>query len=264
MTVLMESIPEWLVAVASPFPVYGATVMLIAAAERRWPAGRDAGPPDRFFNFALAFLLALALAAFNFAFAGIERLLPRSPLAAVRLEGFWQWTAGALAYAFLWDLLQYGLHRLQHRVPLLWRTHALHHDSEALQCTDALRNTVWAGLAQIVLVGLPLAAAGAHRLLHPTAGVLLFSVFGFYNHANLRIGHGPLTPVLSGPQFHRLHHGRNECYWNKNLAAFFPVIDILFGTYVRPTPGEFPPTGLPGRPQSRGGLRPLVAAMFGR
>ncbi len=263
MSELTREISNWLLAVATPFPVYGATVLLIAVAERRWPAGPAAALKDYLFNFALAFLLAVALALFNGSVAGIERFLPPRPLASVHPEGFWQWTAGAIAYAFLWDLLQYGFHRLQHVVPLLWRTHALHHDSEALHCSDALRNTVWAGLAQILLVGLPLAAAGAHHLLHPTAGILLFSIFGFYNHANIRVGHGPLTPMLSGPQYHRLHHARNARYGNKNLAAFFPAIDILFGTYVRPESRGFPSTGLAARRQARGGWGSLVRAMIG-
>lgn len=255
------SAQEWLRAASSPFPLYLATVLAISIAEHFWPAGPRPALRDRLFNFAVAFLGGLAMAAFNSVFASVPTF--PSPFATLHLQGFWGWTAGALAYTILWDLFQYAFHRLQHRLPILWRTHALHHDSEVFHCSDALRNTVWASLTQILFIGVPLVAIGAHHLLHPTAGVLLFSIFGFYNHANLRFGHGPLTPLLSGPQFHRLHHAHDESYQSHNFATFFPCIDMLFGTYRRPAPQDFPPTGVPGRRQSSG-LRSLFAAVLAR
>ncbi|MCA2962908.1 MAG: sterol desaturase family protein [Acidobacteriaceae bacterium] len=202
------------------------------------------------------------MAAFNSAFTLLPGLAAPSPFAALHLSGFWQWSAGALVYAILWDRLQYWFQRLQHGVPFFRRTHALHHDSEAFHCSDALRNTVGASLTQILLIGYPLVAIGAHQLLHLTAGVRLFSIFGFYNHANIRLGHGVLAPLLTGPQFQRVHHGCGETYQNANFATFFPWIDMLFGTYRRPCPDDFPPTGVAGRRQSQG-ARSLLSAFFG-
>jgi sterol desaturase/sphingolipid hydroxylase (fatty acid hydroxylase superfamily) len=68
----------------------------------------------------------------------------------------------------------------------------------------------------------------------------------FFTHANLRLRLGILTPVICGPQLHRIHHSIMPEHLNKNLAQFFPVLDILFGTYYAPARNEFPSTGTPG------------------
>jgi sterol desaturase/sphingolipid hydroxylase (fatty acid hydroxylase superfamily) len=73
---------------------------------------------------------------------------------------------------------------------------------------------------------------------------LMFRLWGFVNHANVRVNFGPLTPVIAGPQWHRIHHSVEPDHRDKNFAAFFPFIDRVFGTYHRPGPNEYPATGL--------------------
>ena len=68
-------------------------------------------------------------------------------------------------------------------------------------------------------------------------------LWGYVIHLNLRIPFGPLTPVIAGPQLHRLHHSIEPGHTDVNFAAFFPIWDLLFGTYVRPKSGEWPATG---------------------
>ena len=79
---------------------------------------------------------------------------------------------------------------------------------------------------------------------HAVAAFIMFSLWGFVIHMNVRVGLGPLTPVITGPQWHRIHHSARAEQADKNFANFFPFIDMLFGTYYRPAPGGFPPTGL--------------------
>ena len=50
--------------------------------------------------------------------------------------------------------------------------------------------------------------------------------------------------VITGPQYHRIHHSFQLEHLDKNFAAFFPIWDILFGTYYHPGKDEFPSTGL--------------------
>ena len=177
------------------------------------------------------------------------------------------WALGSLLYAFVWafvwDFFQYWFHRLQHTVPSLWFVHARHHDADALNSSDALRNTIWHGVLGTLLITAPIVMLGAGSLLHAYAAFALFSTYGLYNHANTRWSHGPLTRVLSGPQLHRLHHGMASEFHDTNYAAFFPVLDILFGTYKAPKRGEFPETGLADRPASRGGGLCLLRASLG-
>jgi sterol desaturase/sphingolipid hydroxylase (fatty acid hydroxylase superfamily) len=74
-------------------------------------------------------------------------------------------------------------------------------------------------------------------------GVFL-GVWGYVIHMNFRLYLGPLATVLGGPQGHRIHHSLEPQHVNKNFAAFFPVWDILFGTFHRPRRGEYPRTGV--------------------
>ena len=80
---------------------------------------------------------------------------------------------------------------------------------------------------------------------HFAATFLMFRLWGFVNHANTRLDLGFLTPIISGPHWHRIHHSTSAEHYDKNFAAFFPFIDILFGTYYRPHKDEYPPTGIP-------------------
>src|SRR5258706_15193675 len=73
------------------------------------------------------------------------------------------------------------------------------------------------------------------------SGLLLW---GYFIHLNLRLPLGPLTPVLGGPHLHRIHHSRLPEHQDKNFAAFFPIFDLLFGTYYPPSRAEYPATGL--------------------
>jgi len=254
---------------AKSFAWYGAVILALHSVERRWPAGPRTTVREQGFNFLIALLLSLSMTAIN-AVAPLAATIVRQlgithPILADKIPHTAAgWIAGALLYAFVWDFFQYWFHRLQHRVGALWFMHALHHDSRTLNGTDALRNTLWGGLFQSVFIGVPILIVGADQVLHLYAGILLFSCWGFYNHANVRISHGPLSTVLSGPHFHRIHHGIDRRYHNKNFAAFFPVIDIIFGTYKGPVNGEVPVTGLSDRMQARGGLLSATSAMLGR
>ena len=78
------------------------------------------------------------------------------------------------------------------------------------------------------------------------AFIMFRPVFGFINHANIRIHLGGLTPIITGPQWHRIHHSTDAQHRDKNFAAIFPFIDIVFGTYYSPNETEYPPTGLRG------------------
>jgi sterol desaturase/sphingolipid hydroxylase (fatty acid hydroxylase superfamily) len=250
------------------FAIYACVALAIHIAERRWPAGPPTSMRDQLFNFLLAFAVSVCI-------AGVNSIAPLTNIIADKLGvqqplfSSWKpatvpgWIAGALMYAFLWDFLQYWFHRLQHSLRPLWFMHALHHDSDSLNSTDAVRNTLWSGIVQGVFIGVPMLALGAFSLLHTFAGIVLFSVWGFYNHANIRAGHGLFTVVVSGPQFHRIHHAVDPVYHNKNFAAFFPLIDVVFGTYQAPMPGRFPATGLTDRPHTRGSVNVVFAAMIG-
>ena len=145
---------------------------------------------------------------------------------------------------FVFDFFYYWHHRLQHRIPVLWEQHKLHHTGRSLNCLTNLRHHWLEEPMRVFTITIPLAA-----LIHvtPVPATLVGSLLAYWSiffHANLRLPLGPLTPLLTGPQHHRIHHSRQPEHRDKNFAAFFPVWDLLFGTYCRAKPGEWPATGL--------------------
>jgi sterol desaturase/sphingolipid hydroxylase (fatty acid hydroxylase superfamily) len=156
--------------------------------------------------------------------------------------------AKAFALSFCWlatrDLLYYWLHRLQHGSKWLWAEHALHHADEHMNVTTSVRHHWLETPLQVVFVDGPLLL-----LLHPpiitiTLVAWLLSLIQFTNHMNFRFGLGRLSWVIATPQSHRIHHSRLEEHLDKNFAAFFPLWDVIFGTYYAPRKGEYPATGL--------------------
>jgi sterol desaturase/sphingolipid hydroxylase (fatty acid hydroxylase superfamily) len=192
----------------------------------------------------LALLLASALA--GPAILALSRasggLLP----AAIAWPGSWGGRlVVVLGYAFLWDLCQYGSHRLLHGSALLWETHRFHHDETELSAASQSRVHPLSYVI-VFLLQLPVLAVFAVGPRFAAAAFLVLTLWGFVNHANVRLSFGPLTPVVAGPQWHRIHHSALPEHQGRNFAVLFPAIDILFGTYYRPARGEYPPTGVPG------------------
>ncbi|MGP8120982.1 MAG: sterol desaturase family protein, partial [Xanthobacteraceae bacterium] len=171
--------------------------------------------------------------------------------------------AATIVYLFVWDFFQYWFHRAVHASALLWPVHALHHDDENVNWSTSQRTTIWSVVIVFFSVNLPTVMICGLQLLPLAAAYVFFKGFGLFNHANIRINLGPLTPVISGPQFHRLHHGRDGEYFDKNFAAFFPVIDIIFGTYRKPLPDEYPATGLSDRGPATLSLVQILRATLG-
>ena len=246
-----------------------ATVLALALAfalvERLRPA--EPGQPARrwLFNlgytpFILAFVFLLGPLAAPFYAAVLARtgggLLPvfvdqNSDLAANALF--------ALAYAFAWDLSQYALHRLQHAVPALWETHRFHHDEIAVSAVAQARVHPTSYVLAL-LFHLPVLVLFGPQAPHFAAAFLMFTLWGFVNHANVRVGFGALTPVIAGPQWHRIHHSLRAEHRDRNFAVLFPVIDRVFGTYYRPAREEYPPAGIEG--EGIGSLRAATVEPF--
>lgn len=159
-------------------------------------------------------------------------------------RGFFDQLGLALAFAFVWDLWQYWVHRLQHVWPVFWQTHKFHHSETALNASVQARHHLFNYVLHTCLY-LPLLLVWGSLSPHFAAAFVMFRLWGFINHANLRLDLGFLTPFISGPHWHRIHHSTVVDHYDKNFAAFFPFIDILFGTYYRPQKDEYPPTGIP-------------------
>jgi sterol desaturase/sphingolipid hydroxylase (fatty acid hydroxylase superfamily) len=138
------------------------------------------------------------------------------------------------------DGLGYWTHRMFHR-GCLWRFHAIHHSATAL---DWLASTRFHPMNEILgklMTTLPVLFLGFDFKVFGSIVPLL----GFYavlGHANVRWDFGPLRYVVASPRFHRWHHTSAAEGREKNFAAFFPLYDLIFGTFYMPSgkqPEEF-------------------------
>lgn len=179
---------------------------------------------------------------------------PQEPRWAV-LENPWLY---ALAALFLVDALYYVYHRLQHSVPLLWHIHALHHSDPAMNVTTSRRTHFLERPLQFLVLVLPvlwaLGVNGEGLAIMGVAGPFLL----YFAHIDVKLPLGPLTPLVVGPQYHRLHHARDSHLHGVNFAQAFPLFDIVGGTYRRPAAGEFVATGIEGCDTAVQRWRPIV------
>jgi hypothetical protein len=129
------------------------------------------------------------------------------------------------------DLGQYLIHRLSHRVSVLWACHAVHHSSEEFNYAVGLRNSSFHGFL-IWVFFLPLAIAGVPW--HMVAVCYGLNVlYQFWLHTRLVGRLGPFEAVLNTPSHHRVHHGIDAPYLDRNFGGVLIVWDRLFGTFRR-------------------------------
>jgi sterol desaturase/sphingolipid hydroxylase (fatty acid hydroxylase superfamily) len=130
------------------------------------------------------------------------------------------------------DFFAYWGHRAMHSA-MLWRWHAVHHSPRELDWLSAARNHPLGEAIGRVLGGVPLLFLGVDgRVLAGLAPVL--AIWALFLHVNVRWTFGPLKYVIATPLFHRWHHARDPEAQGKNFAAFFPVWDLVFGTFHAP------------------------------
>jgi sterol desaturase/sphingolipid hydroxylase (fatty acid hydroxylase superfamily) len=143
-----------------------------------------------------------------------------------------RWLAALIALPFV-DLSFYAWHRLSHRVAVLWFGHAVHHSSEEFNVSVAVRASGWALLTQRFFF-LPMAILGI-----PVELVVLADGFSnlytLWVHTRAVGKLGILERIIITPSHHRVHHGRNPEYLDKNFGAIFIVWDRIFGTYAEET-----------------------------
>ena len=135
-----------------------------------------------------------------------------------------------IAVFVLVDFLYYWTHRLSHRVNILWAGHVVHHSSEEYNLTVALRQSALHGLFTWVFY-LPLALVGVPPRMFVTAYALNL-IYQFWIHTR-EIGKlpAPVELVMNTPSHHRVHHGVNPKYQDRNYAGVFIVWDRLFGSF---------------------------------
>src|SRR5262245_11413890 len=174
---------------------------------------------------------------------------PQGPRA--EMDGPFAWLV-ALGYGLVsvavFDLVAWALHYCQHRIPVLWEFHKVHHSARVMHpLTNYREHPVDNALYAIGLgastggVAASISALLGYVPSEPTVlGVGIFVVA--YNGLgyNLRHSHiwlrwpGPLVYMFGSPAHHQVHHSYHPTHINKNFAFMFPVWDLIFGTFQVP------------------------------
>ena len=151
-------------------------------------------------------------------------------------EAWWTW---ALLF-FVDDFAYYWFHRASHESRLFWNFHVVHHSSQFYNLSVAVRQSWFGGLvhwlfyAPIMLLGF---APWMFAVMH---GFNL--IYQFWIHTKFITSLGPLEYVLNTPSHHRVHHGVNNPYLDKNYAGVLIIWDRMFGSFV--TEAEEPKYGI--------------------
>jgi len=138
----------------------------------------------------------------------------------------------ALAAAVLgWDFIYYWNHRFMHTSRYMWAVHVVHHSSERYNLSTALRQPVAHELGTFVPYS-ALALLGIRpELIASARGINLLYQYWFHTDAIRRLG--PFEEVFNTPSHHRVHHGSNPQYLDRNHGSILIVWDRLFGTFER-------------------------------
>lgn len=157
---------------------------------------------------------------------GYDALEQRSGLLELSARNPWTWVVAVVAH----DIAYYCFHRLSHRVNLLWASHVVHHQGEDYNFTVSLRQGAIATWVTFLFY-IPLAWLGIPAFMFVVVHAA-YQIYQFFVHTELIGRLGPLEWILASPHNHRVHHGRNGPYLDRNYGGFFIIWDRLLGTYV--------------------------------
>lgn len=149
----------------------------------------------------------------------------RCGLFTISPSALWAWVVMFLIDDFLYYLYHWG----SHRVNILWATHAVHHQSEEYNLSVALRQswftslTSWVFYLPLALLGFPLRMFVIVRTFN--------TLYQFWIHTRAVGKLGFLESFLNTPSHHRVHHGINPKYIDRNHAGILIIWDKLLGTF---------------------------------
>ncbi len=146
--------------------------------------------------------------------------------ALVEIPAAW-WSV--VLVVLLADLTYYWEHRLAHEIRVLWTQHAVHHSSRDLNIVTGVRFGPLEGLWSLI-AHLPLVMLGFSAEL-VLAGSIIVLAYQTWLHTELIGKLGPLEWVLNTPSHHRVHHGADDKYIDRNYGGILIVWDRMFGTF---------------------------------
>jgi len=138
------------------------------------------------------------------------------------------WATSILCFVIL-DFFRYWAHRFGHETSIFWATHVTHHNSEKYNLSTSFRLS-WTQQIKVVFF-LPISLLGFHPVVfficHQIAVLYQFWIHTEYIRKLPRW----ISFIFTTPSHHRVHHGKNEHYLDKNYGSTFIIWDRMFGTF---------------------------------
>jgi sterol desaturase/sphingolipid hydroxylase (fatty acid hydroxylase superfamily) len=145
-----------------------------------------------------------------------------------------------LAVLFVFDFIQWSIHNLLHRAPVLWRFHKVHHSVVDMDWLGDWRFHWGEVMVYRTLLYAPTLIAGVDVRVLFWYGIVN-TIVGHYAHANVRLSIGPLRYFFNTPQMHIWHHTHPDCGpVDVNFGITLSLWDWLFGTAYLPAEPEQP------------------------
>ena len=138
------------------------------------------------------------------------------------------WAMWALSFILI-DLVFYFYHRMSHRISFLWAIHMSHHSSQEMNFAVSFRQA-WFGPVSKIPFFMVLPLIGLDPTIIAVAGALS-TLWGIVGHTQMINKLGPLELILNTPSHHRVHHGADSQYIDKNYGNLLIIWDKMFGTF---------------------------------
>lgn len=141
-----------------------------------------------------------------------------------------------LALLVIEDFLYYWLHRFDHEIRLFWAVHITHHSSRLMNFSVGFRSSAFQPLYRFIYF-IPLALLG----FKPIDILFIYAatqIWGIFVHTEMIGKMGWIEYFMVTPSHHRVHHGSNPKYLDKNMGMFLIIWDKLFGTFQAELPAE--------------------------
>jgi lathosterol oxidase len=146
----------------------------------------------------------------------------------VRMPWFFQFFLAVVVA----DIAEYFIHLALHKVPFLWRFHAVHHSSKALDWIAGSRAHFVDDTLVRGFILAPLMLGFSQSII--LAYLIFVTIHATWTHCNFGPNAKWLEKYLVMPRYHHWHHTSQKEGIDKNFAIHFPWIDKLFGTYYYP------------------------------
>jgi len=160
---------------------------------------------------------------------GLFMLLYRFRFFTLDASHWWVWVLAFIAD----DFSYYWFHRTSHHVGWFWASHVVHHSSQKYNLAAALRQTWTGNLTGSFIFWLWMPLVGFHPIIVMTMQSVSL-IYQFWIHTEMiHVLPKPIEFIFNTPSHHRVHHGTDLKYLDKNHAGILIIWDRIFGTFKK-------------------------------